>query len=129
MGLPAGWGHLAQHAIDENSATLVQSASPIWNLKIDLHKAYPIDKIKILPTAGVWADEYTIKVSTDNESWTTIHTATNAQDQLRTIEFDKIDVRYVWMDVTGVGHSGNFGHGIYEFEIFSSGSDCPVKVN
>ncbi len=114
----SAWGGLAQHAIDGNSATIAQSASPVWDLKIDLQKAYPIDKIKILPTAGVWANEYSIKVSTDNKNWTTIDTATNAQDQLRTIEFDKIDARYVWMDVTGVGHTGNFGHGIIEFEIF-----------
>ncbi|MHC4961729.1 MAG: hypothetical protein ACYTGA_06385 [Planctomycetota bacterium] len=40
------------------------------------------------------------------------------QDQLRTIEFDKTDARYVWMDVTGVGHTGNWGHGVCEFEIY-----------
>ena len=114
----SAWGWLAQHAVDGNSSTIAQSASPVWDLKIDLHKNYPIDKIKILPTPGVWANEYSIKVSTDNENWSTIDTATNAQDQLRTIEFDKIDVRYVWMDVTGVGHTGNFGHSIHEFEIF-----------
>ncbi|KKM70898.1 hypothetical protein LCGC14_1436150 [marine sediment metagenome] len=34
------------------------------------------------------------------------------------VEFDKIDAQYVWMDVTGVGHTGNFGHSIHEFEIF-----------
>ncbi len=112
------WGGLPQHAVDGNSGTLSQSASPVWDLTIDLHKAYPIDKIKILPTAGVWANEYSIKVSTDNENWTTIDTATNAQDQLRTIEFDKIDARYVWMDVTGVGHTGNWGHSVREFEIY-----------
>ena len=31
---------------------------------------------------------------------------------------DVYDARYVWMDVTGVGHTGNFGHAINEFEIF-----------
>ena len=112
------WGGLPHHAVDGNSETLSQSASPVWDMTIDLHKVYPIDKIKILPTAGVWANEYSIKVSTDNKNWTTIDTATNAQDQLRTIEFDKIDVRYVWMDVTGVGHTGNWGHSIREFEIY-----------
>ena len=112
------WGHYPQHAVDGNSSTIAQSGSPVWDLSIDLQKNYPIDKIKILPTPGVWANEYTIKVSTDNKNWTTVDTATNAQDQLRTIEFDKIDVRYVWMDVTGVGHTGNWGHSIREFEIY-----------
>ena len=59
-------------------------------------------------------NEYTIKVSTDltldKTNWTTIDTATNVDD--------KIDARYVWMDVTGVGHTANYGHGIIEFEIF-----------
>ena len=112
------WGHIAQHAIDSNSGTLAQSATPVLDLKIDLHQVYPIDKIQLRPTAGAWANEYSIKVSTDNENWTTIHTATNAQDQLNIIEFDKIDARYVWMDVTGVGHTGNYGHAIHEFEIY-----------
>ena len=112
------WGHYPQHATDGNSSTIAQSGSPVWDLIIDLQKNYPIDKIKILPTLGVWANEYSIKVSTDNKNWTTIHTATNAKDQLSTIEFDKIDARYIWMDVTGVGHKGNWGHSIVEFEIF-----------
>ena len=114
----SAWGHVPQRAIDGNTGTISQSAAPVWDLKIDLHQVYPIDKIQIRPSAGVWANEYTIKVSTDNENWTTIHTATNAQDQLSVIEFDKIDAQYVWMDVTGVGHTGNFGHSIHEFEIF-----------
>ncbi len=113
-----GWGHYAQHAVDGNNSTHAQSTSPVWDLSIDLQKNYPIDKISILPMPGGWANAYSIKVSTDNKSWTTIHTATNAKDQLVTIEFDKIDARYVWMDVTGVGHTGNWGHSVREFEIF-----------
>ncbi|KKM88029.1 hypothetical protein LCGC14_1262930 [marine sediment metagenome] len=113
-----GWGNYAHHAVDGNAATIAQSTSPVWDLHIDLQKNYSIDKIKILPTPGVWANEYSIKVSTDKENWTTVDTITNANDKPRIIEFDKIDVRYVWMDVTGVGHKGNFGHGIIEFEIY-----------
>ena len=56
-------------------------------------------------------------MSTDNENWTTTDAVSNAKDQLRTIKFDDIDVRYVWMDVTDIGHPGNFGHAINEFEI------------
>ncbi len=114
----AAWGHIPQHVIDGNYGSYSQSATPAWDLKVDLHKDYPIDTIKIQPNSDAWANEYTIKVSTDNEHWTTVHTATNVTNQLRTIEFDTIDARYVWMDVTGVGHPGAYGHGIYEFEIF-----------
>ena len=113
-----GWGHYPQHANDGDSNTLAQSISPVWGLNIDLRETYSIDKITILPEVGVWANEYTIKVSTDNKNWTTVHTATNAKDQLSTIEFDKIDAQYVWMDVAGVGHTGSYGHSINEFEIF-----------
>ena len=67
---------------------------------------------------NIWANEYSIKVSMDKKNWTTVDTITNANDKPRTIEFDKIDTRYVWMDVTGAGHTGNFGHAINEFEIY-----------
>ena len=119
-----GWGHVPQRAIDGNSGTYAQSASPVWDLKIDLHRAYPIDKIQINSSSppSACASEYTIKVSADNENWTTVHTATNAQDQLRLIEFDKIDAQYVWMDVTNVNHTLPFGHAILEFKIFLPGA-------
>jgi hypothetical protein len=116
-----GWGHWPHHAIDGNRGTFSQSASPVWDLKINLRQAYPVDKIQLRPTPYVWANKYTIKVSTDNENWTTVHTATNAHDQLSIIEFDKIDAQYIWMDVTSVGHTGNYGHSIQEFEIFFAG--------
>ncbi|MHC4961728.1 MAG: alpha-L-fucosidase [Planctomycetota bacterium] len=118
MDLPAGWGHLAQHAIDGNSGTYAQSSMLVWDLSIDLGKSYPIDTIRIHPSSGGWASEYSIKVSTDNQNWTTIDTIKKAGFDMRTIEFDEIDARYVWMDVTGVGHEGNFGHAINEFKIY-----------
>jgi hypothetical protein len=116
-----GWGHWPQHAIDGNRGTISQSTSPVWDLKINLRRTYPIDKIQLRPTPHVWANKYTIKLSTDNDNWTTVHTATNAHDQLSIIEFDRIDAQYIWMDVTGVGHTGNYGHSIQEFEIFFAG--------
>ena len=42
---------------------------------------------------------------------------------MRTIEFDQIDARYVWMWVSDVGHYANLGHAIYEFEIFLAEKD------
>ena len=38
------------------------------------------------------------------------------------IEFDKIDARYVWMDVTNVSHTLPYGHAIHEFKIFLPGA-------
>ncbi len=124
----SAWGHIAQHAIDGNNGTIAQSAAPVWDLKIDLGKEYPVDKIRIYPSAGGWASEYTIKVSTDNENWTTVDTVANAQDQLRTIDFVPLNARYVWMDVTGVGHERNYGHAIYEFEIFLAATASSVDT-
>jgi hypothetical protein len=114
----SAWGNIAAHAIDGNPATIAQSASPVWDLKIDMGKVSPIDKIRIHPSDGGWASDYSIKVSTDNKNWTGVDVITNAKSGTRTIEFDKTDARYVWMDVTGVGHTGNWGHGVCEFEIY-----------
>jgi hypothetical protein len=114
----SAWGHIAGHAIDGNPATMAQSATPVWDLKIDIGKVASIDRIRIHPSDGGWASEYSIKVSTDNKNWATINTTKSAGFDMRTIEFDEIDARYVWMDVTGVGHTGNFGHAINEFEIY-----------
>jgi hypothetical protein len=90
----------------------------VWDLKIDMGKVAPIDKIRIHTSDGGWASDYSIKVSTDNKNWTGVDVITNAKSGTRTIEFDKTDARYVWMDVTGVGHTGNWGHGVCEFEIY-----------
>jgi hypothetical protein len=123
MDFPAGGGRIAQHAIDGNHATFAQSSTPVWDLTVDLGKSYPIDKITIHPSSGGWASEYSIEVSTDSEDWTTVAEISNAKSDARTIEFDQIDARYVWMYVSDVGHYANFGHAITEFEIFLAGKD------
>jgi hypothetical protein len=122
-----GWGHVAHHAIDGDFETLAQSATPVWDLKVDLGEEYPIGSVRIHPSEGGWADEYSIKVSTDNKTWTTVDTVARATDQVRTIDFDEIDARYVWMDVTGVAHDDDYGHAVYEFEVFAAATYKPIS--
>ncbi len=114
-------GRIAQHAIDGNHATFAQSSTPVWDITVDLGKSYPIDKIRIHPSSGAWASEYSIEVSTNSENWTTIEEILNAKSDARTIEFDQIDARYVWMYVSDAGHYGDYGHAIHEFKIFLAG--------
>ncbi|MHC4960586.1 MAG: discoidin domain-containing protein [Planctomycetota bacterium] len=124
-----GWGHVAHHAVDGDMATLAQSATPVWDLKVDLGMNYPVGSVRVHSSEGGWANAYSIKVSTDNKNWTTVSDVTQSSHQMKVVEFDEVKARYVWMDVTGVAHDGNFGHGIYEFEVFVTKSYKPVSFD
>jgi hypothetical protein len=71
------------------------------------------------PPASVWADDYTIEVSLDNQNWTTVATASGVDDSDRTFNFSSINARYVRMNVTGVTDV-SLGHAIEAFEVHMS---------
>jgi hypothetical protein len=109
----------ASLAIDGNNATRWESASsdPQW-IVIELDKEYTLSRI-VIDWEGANAKDYTIDISNDGTSWTTISTQTNMPNMARTDDLTiSGDASYV--RVYGTARNLTYGYSIWELELYGS---------
>jgi hypothetical protein len=118
MNPDGDWGHVPENAIDGNLSTYAQSATPVWDLLVDLEAVKEINTLTLVPHVDSWASEFTIQVSTDNVNWQTVVTEVSGQATGETYTFASVNARYIRLDVSAVGHTGDWGHAVREFEVY-----------
>lgn len=120
MNAGPGWGNMASKAVDGDINTWAQSDNPFpWDLTIDLGGAATIDEVLVIPIAGSHATAYTIQVSNNGSTWSTVATESAGGGYDTVYRFAPVSARYVRIDVTdSVGTSSNSGHVIREVGVY-----------
>ena len=77
-----------------------RSALPSEWIKVDLGASYSISKV-VLKWNDFWGTAYTIQVSTDDSSYTTVYSTSSGDGGDDVITFSSVSARYVKMDATG----------------------------
>lgn len=115
----------ADLAIDGNQGSRWESAhgegTQVWSLTLD--KAYDVDLVKI-HWEGANAKSYTLEVSADNSSWTTVHDETEGAsgDRWDNISFSSTNIQY--LRVTCTVRNLTYGYSFWEFEVYEAVSDA-----
>ncbi len=108
-------------AVDGNAATRWASAEgvdPQW-IRIDLGSSVGISRIR-LNWEAAYAKAYTLQVSPDGTSWTTVKTVTTGDGGTDDHTGLSIQGRYVRMHGTQRGTT--YGYSLWEFEVYGAGS-------
>jgi len=79
--------------------TLKGSTLPSEWIIVDLGSSQSISQVT-LKWYTVYARNYTIQVSLDNTTWTTVYTVTGENGGIDTITFSTVSARYIKMDST-----------------------------
>ncbi|WP_187344963.1 PQQ-dependent sugar dehydrogenase [Cystobacter ferrugineus] len=96
--------------------------SPTW-ITVDLGSEQSIGRV-VLRWENAYATAYTIRVSNDGTTWSTVHTKTNGQGGTEDISFTPVLARYVSM--YGTQKNGIYGYSLHEFEVYAtSGGSQP----
>ncbi|GEL94603.1 discoidin domain-containing protein [Cellulomonas composti] len=110
----------AQNAIDNNLGTRWESAAnnDEW-FQIDLRRAIDICGFNIT-WEGAYADAYTVQVSSDKQTWTTVQNVTAGTGGTEKLRLDTdTTARYVrW---NGVTRHTNYGYSFFEFKVLTKG--------
>ena len=116
------------NAVDGNGTTRwesVNSETAWWS--VDLGASYDLAKV-IITWEEAYGDEYTIEISSDNSTWTTIYTeaAGNGGTDDLTISGTGRYIRY-----NGTSRVLTYAHSFYEFEVYkavaTSGTDTSLS--
>ena len=118
--------HVGTFAVDGDHNTFWKTARakgknklPSEWITVDLGSSSTIGKV-VLDWNDNFAQEYTIQVSDDDATWTTVFTESNGNGSNDTITFTTLTARYVKMDSTAWS-SGSLRNWLNEIEIYSSG--------
>jgi len=122
--------YLASEAVDGNVGSRWQSGDgdPQW-LQVDLGSAQQVSRV-VLDWETARAKAYTVDVSTDGSTWTSVYTATSADADSggghyrRIVDLaDAVTARYVRMDATARETPWNYS--LYELQVYGRGADVP----
>jgi hypothetical protein len=107
----------ASAAVDGNPATRWSSAfqSNQW-IDIDLGKAQIINTVSLTWEAA-YAKAYSIQVSLDEKTWTTVYSTTTGVGGTEKITFEPVNARYVRMQ--GV-KPARYSYSLYDFSVHNS---------
>ena len=108
--------YLGNNAVDGNIATRWSSEfiEPSW-IYIDLEELVQINKV-ILHWEDAYAQKYTIEISADSNTWTTVYSEQNSDGHIDQINFELVTTRYVRM--WGITRATVYGFSLFEFEIY-----------
>ncbi len=117
---------------DTLTAAGYRSAGKTGYVEIDLGRAVTINRVDMYTLGTVYEKgdafpkAFTIEVSTDGESWTTVITETdyNASGKIPVFTFDSVEARYVRMNVTECASGRNYFE-IAEIEIYNDDGSIP----
>lgn len=108
--------YVGNNAVDGKIATRWSSEfiEPSW-IYIDLEELVQINKV-ILHWEDAYAQKYTIEISADSNTWTTVYSEQNSDGQIDQINFELVTTRYVRM--WGITRATEYGFSLFEFEIY-----------
>ena len=114
-------------AIDGDNGTRWESAQTddeTWTL--DMGQARTFSRIKIL-WEGAYAKEFTLSISNDGESWSSLYVETNlTQAGWQTIDVDETTARYI--QYHGTLRATQWGQSFYEFQVLLPGVSVLTKI-
>jgi hypothetical protein len=118
-------------AVDNNQGTnweAVYQSDPQW-ITVDLGSVMEISDFRI-----VWglanAKDYTIDVSDDGLTWSTVVTKTNMPSNNRIDRIYDVDCNARYVKITGTSRTNNtYGYVIWEFQIFGSNKQYFLSKN
>lgn len=107
------------NAVDGNAGTRWGSAfSDPQALTVDLGQSYQICKV-VLNWEAAYAKAFSVQVSADNATWTTVYSTTTGTGGVQTANLSGTG-RYVRM--LGTQRATVYGYSLWEFEIYAVGS-------
>ena len=114
-------------AIDGDNGTRWESAQTddeTWTL--DMGQARTFSRIKI-NWEGAYAKEFTLSISNDGESWSSLYVETNlAQFGWQTIDVDETTARYI--QYHGTKRATGYGQSFWEFQVLLPGVSVLTKI-
>ena len=114
-------------AIDGDNGTRWESAQTddeTWTL--DMGQARTFSRIKIL-WEGAYAKEFTLSISNDGESWSSLYVETNlTQAGWQTIDVDETTARYI--QYHGTKRATGYGQSFWEFQVLLPGVSVLTKI-
>jgi hypothetical protein len=114
--------NVASRAGDGSTSTYWDSGSltsttASQTLQVDLGAIYPVDTAVIYWNGSYYGRAYTVKVSADGVTWTTVTTVTSGTSGTKTHAFAKINARYVKLNPTS--YNSSTGYRVNEFQIWT----------
>jgi len=105
------------NAVDTNGNTRWESASsdPQW-LAVDLGSVQTIDRVR-LTWENAYGKDFTIQVSTNGSSWTTVATTTNNATTVN--EYSSLGATGRYVRMYGTARATPYGYSLYEIEVFN----------
>lgn len=114
-------------AIDDDEGTRWESAQTddeTWTL--DMGQARTFSRIKI-KWEGAYAKEFTLSVSNDGESWSSLYVETNlTQAGWQTIDVDETTAQYI--QYHGTLRATGYGQSFWEFQVLLPGVSVLTKI-
>jgi hypothetical protein len=108
----------AGRATDGDGNTRWESASTDnQQITVDLGTVQPIDRVR-LSWENAYGKDFTIQVSSNNTTWTTVATVTGNATTYSDFTSLATSGRYVKM--VGTARATTYGYSLYEFEVFST---------
>ncbi len=123
----------ATNANDGNTATRWSSlfADPQW-IRIDLGATYLISQVTLTWEAAS-AKNYTIDVSSDGSTWSTISTKTNMATGARTDDITGLSGSGRYIRMNGTARNTTYGYSLFEFKVYGTpavvGSAAPMTTD
>jgi hypothetical protein len=110
----------AGNANDGNTTTRWSSAfsDPQW-IRIDLGATYSISRVTLTWEAAC-AKNYTIDISPNGTTWTTIATKTNMASGARTDDITGLSGSGRYIRMNGTARNTTYGYSLYEFKVYGT---------
>ena len=122
--------HSGSMAVDGDSATFWQTKKITGKNKltsewitVDLGTSQNISQV-MLTWDAYFATGYTIQVSSNNSSWSTVFSASNGDGGIDPIAFNAVQARYVRLNTNSWNNSTNHNW-LKEFEVYAGASASP----
>lgn len=109
-------GNLSRHLTDGTPARRWESLAedPQW-VAVDLGSKVTVNRV-VLRWESASAAEFTVKVSPDNTTWTTVHSTYESAGGVQTLRFDPTVARYVRVDMTA--RNTAYAYSMYDLEVY-----------
>ena len=121
--------YVPANAVDGNATTRWGSAfsDPQW-IKIDLGSTQAISSVKLVWEAAS-AKNYTIDVSNDNTTWSTIATKTNMASGARTDNLTGLSGSGRYIRMNGTARTTAYGYSLFSFEVYGGENTLQTRTD
>ncbi|QJD88374.1 discoidin domain-containing protein [Cohnella herbarum] len=104
------------YAVDGNSGTRWESAfsDPQW-ISVDLGTAATISRV-YLNWEGAYAISYSIEVSANGTTWSTVYSTTTGDGGIDNVTFAPVNAKFVRL--TGTQRGTQYGYSLWDMEVY-----------